>query len=91
MSGRCASPGSGALRRVPGDQQRVRADGRGHGLAKHERHDCRWLAERIAMRVEELDVEFFATAFESDQQKAGLRPVTLGGADCDCVKAGDAE
>ena len=43
------------------------------------------------MRVEELDVEVFATAFESDQQKAGFRAVAPGGSECDCVKAGNAK
>ena len=43
------------------------------------------------MRIEELDVEVFATAFESDQQHAGFQAVPPDRFDCDCVKAGDAE
>ncbi len=43
------------------------------------------------MRVEELDVEVFATAFKSDQQKVGFRAVVPDGSEYDCVKACDAK
>jgi hypothetical protein len=75
---------SGPLRRVSGNVQWRSTNRCIHKTVQPRRYDCRWLADRVALRAEKLDEQVLATAFESNEQKATGR----GAGRSDSVKAG---